>query len=112
MSDLLALDTNSDSGGESLKMMSLTEEEANAADAQEFNSLKAYGAAEGDMVTFLHVRLLTLWFCHSYVPSLLTFWQDYEEDLQDCKEKVQTISHPLHHPNATWLGIKMFRFYC
>lgn len=48
----------SDNGGQSLQMKFLTEEEANAADAMEWNSKTAYGASEEDLVTFLEVRLL------------------------------------------------------
>ena len=55
MSDVIALEHGLDIGGESLDIISLTEEEADAADSQEFDSLKAYGAAAGDMVVFLQV---------------------------------------------------------
>ena len=54
MSDMLSVgNERSDSGGASLQMKFLTEEEANAADAMEWNSKKAYGAREEDLVTFL-----------------------------------------------------------
>ena len=56
MSDMLSVgNERSDSGGASLQMKFLTEEEANAADAMEWNSKKAYGAREEDLVTFLEV---------------------------------------------------------
>ena len=56
MSDMLSAgNERSDSGGASLQMKFLTEEEANAADAMEWNSKKAYGAREEDLVTFLEV---------------------------------------------------------
>ena len=54
MSDMLSIShEKADGGGESLKMKFLTEEEANAADAVEWNSKLAYGAREEDLVTFL-----------------------------------------------------------
>ena len=56
MSDILTISGGStDSGGESLQMKVLTEEEANQADAEEWNSIRAYGASDEDMVTFLQV---------------------------------------------------------
>jgi hypothetical protein len=55
MSDMLTI-SGMDSGGESLQLKVLTEEEANEADAQEWNSRLAYGASEEDLVTFLQVR--------------------------------------------------------
>lgn len=57
MSDMLSLSSEkSDNGGQSLQMKFLTEEEANAADAIDWNSKRAYGASEEDLVTFLEVR--------------------------------------------------------
>lgn len=59
MSDMLTIQEAkpTDSGGESLQMQFLTEEEANAADAMEWNSKLAYGAREEDLVTFLEASL-------------------------------------------------------
>ena len=57
MTDMLDMaHGQNDQGGASLKMDFLTEEEANAIDAEEYNSLKAYGARDHDLVTFLQVR--------------------------------------------------------
>lgn len=54
MTDMLAMSTgNTDAGGESIQMKALTEDEANAQDAEEYNSKKAYGAREEDLVVFL-----------------------------------------------------------
>jgi len=58
MSDMLTISGVDDSGGESLLMPVLTEDEANAADAEDWNSRLAYGASEEDLVTFLQVRSL------------------------------------------------------
>ena len=56
MTDMLDMaHGQNDQGGASLKMDFLTEEEANALDAEEYNSLKAYGARDQDLVTFLQV---------------------------------------------------------
>lgn len=55
MTDILSLDSGYDSGGESIQLLGLTKEEQDVADAQDFNSLKAYGAGKDDMVTFLQV---------------------------------------------------------
>ena len=58
MSDMLSISEakTGDTGGQSLQMKFLTEEEANAADAMDWNSKLAYGAREEDLVTFLEAR--------------------------------------------------------
>lgn len=57
MTDMLGVGNGAvDRGGQRIQMKFLTEDEANAQDAEEYNSKTAYGAREEDLVTFLQVR--------------------------------------------------------
>lgn len=57
MTDMLALQDGSiDLGGASIKLATLSDAEADAQDATEFNAKQAYGAREEDLVTFIQVR--------------------------------------------------------